>query len=115
MSPLHEAVARLLPPPAPGDAPRGKFGLYEPGVLEHMATAGGLTPQRAGDLVSTLEFADDATLVRQLLAPGPIVLAAQAAGEPRVRSAILESLARFRTPRGGYRLRNEWHYLIASA
>jgi SAM-dependent methyltransferase len=115
LSPLLEAVASLLPPPGPDDAPRGKFGLHEPGVLEQMATAAGLTPKTAGDLVSTLEFADDATLVRQLLSPGSIVLAAQTAGEQRVRTAILESLARFRTPSGDYRLKNEWRYLIASA
>jgi hypothetical protein len=108
-------VASLLPPPGSDDAPRGKFGLHEPGVLEQMATSAGLTPKRAGDLVSTLEFDDDATLVRQLLSPGSMTLAAQTAGEQRVRSAILDSLARFRTPSGDYRLRNEWRYLIASA
>jgi SAM-dependent methyltransferase len=115
LSPLLQAVDSLLPPPSPGDAPRGKFGLHEPGVLEEMATAAGLTPKRAGDLVTALEFGDDATLVRQLLSPGSIVLATQTAGEQRVRAAILESLARFRTPGGGYRLRNEWRYLIALA
>jgi hypothetical protein len=32
-----------------------------------------------------------------------------------VLTAIVESLASYRTPSGGYRLENEWHYLIASA
>ena len=115
LGPLLQAVESLLPSDGPDDAPRGKFGLHEPGVLEQMATAAGLTPKSAGDLVSILEFADDATLVRQLLSPGSIVLAAQAAGEQRVRAAILESLAPFRTQSGEYRLQNEWRYLIASA
>jgi ubiquinone/menaquinone biosynthesis C-methylase UbiE len=114
LSPLLEAVASLFPS-NPDDAPRGKFGLHEPGVLEQMARAAGLTPKSAHDLVSTLEFADDATLVRQLLSPGSIVQAARAAGEQRVRATIVESLARYRTPTGDYRLQNEWRYLIASA
>jgi hypothetical protein len=32
-----------------------------------------------------------------------------------VHAAIIESLAPHRSPTGGYRLENEWHYLIASA
>ena len=31
------------------------------------------------------------------------------------RDAILEALAVCRTPDGGYRLENEWHFLIARA
>ena len=31
------------------------------------------------------------------------------------RAAIVEALAVCRTPDGGYRLENEWHYLIARA
>lgn len=112
---MLEALAPLLPPPESGAAPQGKFGLHEPGVLERMATQADLTPKATGDLVSALEFADDAALVRQLLSPGSVVLATRTSGEEPVRNAILESLAPFRTPSGGYRLENEWHYLIASA
>jgi SAM-dependent methyltransferase len=115
VSPMLQAVASLSPPPESGDAPRGKFGLHEPGVLEEMATAAGLAPQTAGDLVSALEFEDDEALARQLMSPGSVVVATGAAGERPVRDAILASLAPFRTPGGGYRLENEWHYLIASA
>lgn len=112
---MLQAVAALSPPPGADGAPRGKFGLHEPGVLEEMATAAGLAPQTAGDLVSVLEFEDDATLARQLMSPGSVVVAAGASGERPVRDAILASLAPFRTPAGGYRLENEWRYLIASA
>jgi ubiquinone/menaquinone biosynthesis C-methylase UbiE len=114
LGPLLAAVGSLFRHDA-DDAPRDKFELHEPGVLEEMATAAGLTPASAHDLVTTLEFPDDATLVRQLLSPGSIVQAARVAGEHRVHATILESLAPFRRPSGDYRLRNEWHYLIASA
>ena len=50
-----------------------------------------------------------------MLAPGPMVEAVQRFGEDAVRRAILTSLAPFRTPTGGYRLENEWHYLVAAA
>jgi hypothetical protein len=33
--------------------------------------------------------------------------------EEEVRAAIVEGLAPYRTPGGGYRLRNEFHFLIA--
>ena len=36
-------------------------------------------------------------------------------GEPAVREAIVDAMAPFRTPDGGYRLENEWRYLIAAA
>jgi hypothetical protein len=32
-----------------------------------------------------------------------------------VGTAIVEALVSCRTPDGGYRLENEWHYLAASA
>jgi SAM-dependent methyltransferase len=115
LSPLLRAVASLRPPPGPGGPPRGRSRLHEPGALERMATVAGLEPRIAGDLVSTLEFADDATLMRQLRSPGSITVAARTAGEQRVRTAILDSLAPSRTPGGGYRVHNEWRYLIASA
>ena len=115
VAPMLQAVASLSPPPASGDGPRSKFGLHEPGVLEEMATAAGLVPQTAGNLVSVLEFEDDETLARQLMSPGSVVVAAGAAGEQPVRDAIVASLAPYRTPAGGYRVENEWRYLIASA
>jgi hypothetical protein len=50
-----------------------------------------------------------------MLAPGVVVEAARTAGEEPVRRAILDALAPYRTADGGYRLQNEWHYLIARA
>ncbi len=50
-----------------------------------------------------------------MLAAGGLAVVAEAAGGDAVRTAIVESLAPYRTPSGDYRLENEWHYLIASA
>jgi SAM-dependent methyltransferase len=108
---LH--VVAALAPAAHG--PRSKFSLHRPGVLERMAREAGLISKATGDLHSTLEFAGEDALVRQLLSPGPVVHATRAVGEPAVRRAILESVAPFRRPDGRYTLENEWHYLIAVA
>jgi hypothetical protein len=49
-----------------------------------------------------------------MLAAGGLAVVAEAQGGDAVKAAILEALAPFRTP-DGYRLENEWHFLIASA
>lgn len=110
LGPAIGAVTALLPEP-----PRSKFDFHEPGVLEEMAAAAGLRPVEAGDLRNELAWPDAGTLVRHLLAPGSFVHAARIVGEPAVRDAIVGAMAPFRTPDGGYRVRNEWRYLIARA
>lgn len=52
-------------------------------------------------------------MVATHLSAGIIALAARTVGEETVRAAIVAALAPFRTNDGGYRLENEWHYLIA--
>jgi len=110
---MKRAVAPFMPAPPPG-APAPPQ-LWRPGVLEEVAAAAGLRPERAFDLAWAYEFADDDHLARALLAPGGIVRAVDLAGEDAVRAAIVEAMAPYRTPGGGYRLRNEWHYLLARA
>jgi hypothetical protein len=50
-----------------------------------------------------------------MLAPGGIATLVGPEREPDVKKAIVEGLALYRTPDGGYRLQNEYHYLIARA
>jgi SAM-dependent methyltransferase len=113
LTPMKEAVAPFMPPPPPGAS--GPPPLWQPGVLEALATEAGLEPRSAFDLSYAFEYADEATLARRLLAPGLIVEAIRASGEEAVRRAIVGSLAAFRRPDGSYSLSNEWHFLVASA
>jgi SAM-dependent methyltransferase len=106
IGPLRPAPASSGPPPAP---------LSQPGVLEGIAGEAGLIPRDAFDLRYPLEYPDEQTLMRRMLSPGGVVEATQASGEVAVATAIVEALAPYRTPSGGYRLENEWHYLIATA
>jgi SAM-dependent methyltransferase len=94
-------------PPAPP--------LWEPGVLERVAASAGLAPQDAFDVSWAYEYADEDALARAMLSPGLVVEAIRTSGEAAVRDAIVAALAPYRSASGGYRLQNEWHYLVARA
>ncbi len=86
--------------------------LYQPGVLEELARNAGLRPGTAFDVTTALGFADQATLVRHLLAAGGAVDAAEAIGPERTGALIAEALSPFRSADGSYVLHNEWHLLV---
>jgi SAM-dependent methyltransferase len=110
---MKAVVRPLLPPPPPG-APAAPE-LWREGVLEELAAAAGLRPETAFDTSWAYEYADDEALARGMLAAGGIAVLAGPSRLASVRAAILEALAPFRTAQGGYRLENEWHYLVATA
>jgi SAM-dependent methyltransferase len=110
---MLQAIRPLRPPPAQGVQPPVVFS--EPGVLEGIAAEAGLTPRTAFDIGFSFEYPDEEALARRTLAAAPVIEAIQTSGEEAVRDAIVESLAPYRTSSGGYRLENEWHYLIATA
>jgi SAM-dependent methyltransferase len=113
LTPMLRAMRSLRPPPEPDARPRVQ--LSGPGVLEKIVADAGLTPRGTFDLSYALEYFDQQMLVRRLLSPSGAVEAIQASGEKAAATAIVDSLAPYRTPQGGYRLVNEWHYLIASS
>jgi SAM-dependent methyltransferase len=110
---MKAAVAPFLPAPDADAPPPPK--LWEPGVLERIATEAGLRPETSFDTSWAFRFPNDEAMTRGLMSPGPIAAAVRRAGEDAVRSALMEGLAPYRTPGGGYRLENEWHYLVARA
>jgi SAM-dependent methyltransferase len=108
-----KSIARPLFPGADPHAPPPP-DLSEPGLLEGIAIAAGLTPESAFGLSWPYVYDDDDELARSLLSAASI---GDAAGErePDVRAALIDVLSPYRTEDGGYRLENEWHYLIATA
>lgn len=111
LTPVLRAIASLRSDrPAPGGP-----ALHEAGVLEGIAASAGLSPEAAWDSRLAMEMPGEDALVRRLLSPGPVGEAIAAAGEAAVADAILEAAKPYRTPEGGYRLLNEWHYLVARA
>jgi SAM-dependent methyltransferase len=110
---MKHALATLVPAPEPSTpAPPA---LWASGVLEGIATQAELSPTEAFDVSWAYEFPDEISLTRAMLAPGMIIDLIRAVGEEAVRSAIIQSLAPYRSSAGGYRLENEWHTLLAAA
>jgi SAM-dependent methyltransferase len=110
---MKRALARFAPAPEPG-TPRPPR-LWADGVLEALAADAGLAPESVFDTRWAYEFADEDALARAMLAVGLVVALLQRAPEEATRRAIVDALAPYRTPDGGYRLENEWHYLVARA
>jgi SAM-dependent methyltransferase len=107
-------IIRPFMPPRPADAPP------EPdyaalGVLEGIASQAGLEPESAFDTSWALEYPDEDTLRRALVAPAGIAVLVGPDREEEVKDAISAGLASHRTADGGYRLHNTFHYLIARA
>jgi SAM-dependent methyltransferase len=107
------ALASLLPPPPSGAA--GPFALSEPGPLEELVAEAGLRPQEAAEVECPFDYAELETALRGLLSAGPAVKAIATAGEERVRQAVTEAIAPYRSAGGGYRLENTFRYLLAAA
>ena len=109
-----KAVIRPFLPPRPPDAPP-EPDLSAPGVLEELATAAGLVPSETFDVSWPYEYADAEELGRELLAPAGIAELVGPSREAEVRRQIVEALAPFRLAGGGYRLQNEYHFLVAES
>lgn len=105
------AVGKLLPPPPPGA--EGPFALGVPGRVEALLEQAGLTPLSSGEVECPFEFPDLETALRGIISA--MVVAARQVELQVLRKAIADSLAPFRTSAGGYRQRNTFRYVIASA
>jgi SAM-dependent methyltransferase len=105
------ALGALLPPSPPG-AP-GPFALSMPGALERLVEDAGLTPGEHVEVECTWPYPDLETALRGLLSAGPAVRAIRHAGEERVRRAVSDAIAPFRTAQGAYQIENTFRYLVA--
>jgi hypothetical protein len=77
-----------------------------------MAAEAGLSPESAWDISWAYRYPGESALARGMLSAGGIAMLPR---QEQVRAAVVEALAPFRTPEGGYRLENEWHCLLARA
>jgi SAM-dependent methyltransferase len=110
---MKAVVRPYMPAPPPGTPPPPQ--LWKPGVLEEITTAAGLTPESAFDISWPFEYPDEETLGRAMVAPAGIADLVGPEREAGVRNEIVEALAPYRTAEGGYRLENEFHFLVARA
>jgi SAM-dependent methyltransferase len=107
------ALGKLLPPPPPGSG--GPFALSAPGALEELVGKAGLKPEGAHTVTTTMNFSDEQTMVRGLIASGVAERALRHSGEAAVAQGVMQSSAPFRQPDGSYRFNNEWRFLVSRA
>lgn len=75
----------------------------------------GLSTVETGYLEIAEEYPDLDTVLRAWLSTGPVRLAVRNAGEAAVREALTGALAPLRTSSGGYRIEDEYRWVIAQA
>jgi SAM-dependent methyltransferase len=107
-------IARPFFPPRPPDAPPDP-DLSQPGLLRDLATRAGLTPESEFTSIWTIEYPDEETLARAMVAVGGLAMLAGPEREEELKTAIVDGLAPYRAAGGSYRLSNEYRYLIARA
>jgi SAM-dependent methyltransferase len=107
-------VIRPFVPPRPTSTP-AEPDYSQPGVLEDLAVQAGLIPEQTFDVSWAFEFPDEDTLKRALVAPMGFALLVGPDREDEFKDAIASGLARHRRDDGGYRLCNDFHFLIARA
>lgn len=114
MAAVIRVFGSLMPPPPPS-AP-GPFALSEDGALTALVRQAGLQPRHGGRIIESWKLSTDLNIaLRTILSAGPAAAAIEHSGEERVREAITDVLAQFRTNSGAYHLENEFVYLIARA
>lgn len=91
-----------------------RLPIGEPGVVEEMLTAAGLTPVAAGDVAVPWGRPDDATLLRGLMSAGSVVPTIEQIGAEAVRAAILDAAAPHRTPDGSYLFASTFRWVVGT-
>jgi SAM-dependent methyltransferase len=107
-------IARPFLPPRPPDAPPDP-DLSQPGALRALAVDAGLAPESEFAATWAFDYPDEDTLGRALVAVAGLAVLAGPDREEELRAAIVDGLVQYRTAEGGYRLSNEYRYLIARA
>lgn len=101
--------------PLPATEYGGSFALSRPGPLAALAQEPGLKPVQEEDVDLPFDYPDLATALRGLLSAAPGVQAITTLGEEYVRRRVTAALEPFRTPSGGYLMRNKFRFLVAVA
>ena len=104
-TPVFEYLGPLLP----------QHAVEDEAPIETLLGEAGLTAVEVGYLEIAEEYPDLETLLRAWLSIGPVRLAVRNAGEGAVRDALSAGFAPLRTSSGGYRVEDEYRYVIAQA
>lgn len=88
-------------------------GIAFPGVAESMLEQAGFDVLERGARISTLEWPDEDTAWRALASVGPAIPAIENVGREVLRPQIVAAMEPCRTAQGGFRFRNDHHFVIA--
>lgn len=108
---FFQGLDLLLPVDSP-DTPAA-FSFSNAGATAKLTSRAGFAKTLEAEALTIWNYPDEATALRGLLSVGAAIRAIDCVGEERVREATLRFLLPFRLPRGGYRLKNAFRYLIA--
>jgi SAM-dependent methyltransferase len=101
-APALQYLAPLLP----------QHAIEDDEPLDVLLARAGLEVRESGYLEIAEEYTDLDTLLRAWLSIGPVRLAVRNAGEAAVRAALTSAFAPLRTSTGGYRVEDEYRYVI---
>lgn len=107
---IVSSLAQLLPPTPSSTGP----SLSTLSAVESATAAARLSRRASGRGSCVFDYPDVETATRAILASGAGTRAARAAGVERAREVLRDAFEAFEAPAGGYRLRNDWHYVIAT-
>jgi hypothetical protein len=91
----------------------GPFGLSEPGTLEGMIEAAGMSVIGTGEADCPFVYPDTETFWKANIAAGPLQGAMDIVGEDTLKTAVSDAVEPYRTDDGGLLLENTFRYVTA--
>jgi SAM-dependent methyltransferase len=107
---LHQVMEALVPPDRQED--HAPYALSAPGALESALPHAGLQVTEDRELPGDWRYRNQDEALRGLLCSGGGTRAIRLAGEPRVRAAVADGLARFRQADGSFVMHNHFRLVV---
>ena len=111
ISGFFRALDELLPVESPNTP--AAFAYSNDGALGKLVSRAGFAKKIEAQAIAIWNYRNETEALRGLLSYSAAAQAVECAGGNRVMDAARAFIAPFRLPRGGYRMENAFHYIIA--
>lgn len=91
----------------------GMFALSEPGKVEEVLAAAGMTPSEDHEIDCPITFANPGVATRAFLGAGPMALAVRQSGEEAIREAVRDAVRSFASDDGRVTLPSWYRVVLA--